>query len=403
MIDVATAWQLIQDRASVVETTVVPVASAIDRWLAEDVVADIDAPPFDKSMMDGFAVDSARLRGGERHLKVAGQVTAGEVPEATLAPGETVAIMTGAPIPRGADAVVMLEQTSMSRDQQRVSIDAETVEKGQNILRCAAVFSKGQVVLHQGQRLRPQHVGLLVEAGAAKVRVRRPAAAAILNTGNELCSADAFPAPGQIRNSNGPLLASLLVPYADVLMLGIAGDRVDDLENSIRRGLSSDILIVTGGVSTGELDLLPATFTQLGVKQAFHRIALKPGKPVWFGTHQSDSHRCLVFGLPGNPVSSFVCCVLFVLHAVRLLAGENSLPKYTGTLLQDHRVRGDRPTYWPARFSMADGVVHVRPLVWLGSADQRCLAETNCLAIFPVGNKTYEAGHKLDFIALEAI
>jgi molybdopterin molybdotransferase len=304
----------------------------------------------------------------------------------------------------------MLEETRAANDEHWVEVQASRVTTNQNILSRGKIYAAGDELLPAGHRLQAQDIGLLAEAGAARVEVRRRPSLAVLVTGNEICPPSHSPAAAQIRNSNGPLLIGLARERgAAPLELGIAPDEQCALENAIAGGLANDILVLTGGVSAGMLDLVPRAFASLGVRQIFHKVSLKPGKPVWFGIYEKGSHRCLAFGLPGNPVSAFVCFHLFVRAALEEMSGAGARPNglaasdsggANAALVRAHEIRGDRPTYWPARLTIRDGRANVEPLEWKGSADQRCLSRANCLAVFPQGNQTYAADSLVEVLWL---
>ncbi len=324
MIDIAAARELVLQ-------SVQPKAAVRRRLLdtpglvlAEDMCSDIDSPPHDKSLVDGYAVRSGDVTRPGTVLQVLGCVTAGEVPTVAVRQGTAVQIMTGAPLPAGADAVVMVEQTvpERSEDAVRVRLDVERVQAEQNVMRRGSVLRQGASVLRAGHVVRPVDVGLLAEIGCAEVPVIEPPSVAVIATGNELVSACARPQPGQIRNSNGPLLTALAhALQAHVYDLGVAPDQRIALSEAIRRGLCQDVLVLSGGVSAGLVDLVPGVLQELGVQQRFHQVHLKPGKPLWFGESHQAQHRCLVFGLPGNPVGSLVCFSLFVAPALARLGG----------------------------------------------------------------------------------
>ena len=404
MIDVQQAVQLIRQASQPLETESIAVVDALGRVTAGPVCADLDAPPFDKSMMDGFAVAAADITAANTNFAVIDSLAAGQTPGQALRPGTAIQIMTGATLPPRADAVVMLEDASFDAAAKTVTIRATSVRPGQNILRQGSVFRRGNQLFAAGHRILAHDVGLLAEAGASPLIVRRIPSVAVIATGNEICDPEEMPGPGKIRNSNGPLLVNLVRAQQGLpLYLGGVGDDEQELANACYRGMAADVLILTGGVSTGMLDLVPRVLKSLNVEQVFHKVSLKPGKPVWFGLSQSGEHRCLVFGLPGNPVSSFVCFHLFVREGLAALAGQDASgdpsQREAATrayLTQAHEIRGDRPTYWPSRLQIDDGRATVQPLDWKGSADQRCLTRANCLAVFPEGNRTYSANDLIE-------
>lgn len=377
------------------------IVDACGSVLAEDVASDVDSPPYSKSLMDGYAVRSDDFTNGSAVLSVLEEITAGTLPTKEISPGKTSRVMTGAPIPEGADAVVRIEKSELIAEGggERVRLDGP-VKSGQSILSQGTVTRAGEIILRKGHLLQPSAIGLLAEAGMAEVSVIRPPRVAVLGTGNELVSHSVKPAPAQIRNSNSPMLLAFLVSSGAIALdLGTARDDVSELEKSLARGMEeADVLVITGGVSAGILDLVPSVLGQLGVTQVFHKVRLKPGKPIWFGTRTADNHTTLVFGLPGNPVSTLVCFELFVRQALNVLAGrrKGSRQPIRGRLRQPYEQRGDRPTYHPSKVTRGLENVEAEPLPWQGSADLRALADANALIHFPAGDANYESGDEVD-------
>ena len=381
----------------------VPLAESLGRVLAEEIRSDIDSPPHDKSLVDGYAVIASEIDRADVELRVLEQVTAGENPSQPVVPGAATRIMTGAPLPQGANAVVMVEQTESLRDGEAVVIQTDRASDGQNIMLRGASMREGDIVLRAGQRVRPIEAGVLAEVGVTSVPTYPLPSVAILSTGNELVPADKHPAAGQIRNSNGPMLAALVQRAGGrPVDLGIGRDEASELAALVERGLGEDVLLLSGGVSAGVLDLVPQVLAELGVEQVFHKVQLKPGKPLWFGIKQGERHASLVFGLPGNPVSSLVCFELFVRPAIAALAGDRDadLECRRARLARAHSHRGGRPTYHPARLLDRQGDWQVEPLAWQGSADLRTLADADCLAYFPPGDREYQMGDEVDAYVL---
>jgi molybdopterin molybdotransferase len=413
-----------------------PLNEILGQVLAEDVASDIDMPPFDKSLVDGFAVRSIDLPAGTGKLAVIGEITAG-MPvwerEAGIDKGQAVRIMTGAPVPNGADAVVMVERTTVqtlgetsipgsesSKPSTAVSISDPSLRANQNIMRRGAELSCDQTVLRGGVILRPAEIAVLAAVGRTSVLVYSRPRVAIVCTGNELVEVDQPLKSGQIRNSNGPLLCSSVDRLgATADYLGIAQDTAEDLEQHIRDALRSDVLILSGGVSAGALDLVPGALRKLGVSEVFHKVNLKPGKPVWFGVapqatpgdegrlgpgSSGDSTKCahltLVFGLPGNPVSVMACFELFVAPAIRRMMGYTACgPRVVRAALAEERSsRSDRPTYWPAWFELTSDGATVRLVAWKGSPDLRATTEANCFAIFPEGEQQFRRGQQIEVL-----
>lgn len=377
--------------------------SLFDAWhcvLAEGTVSDLNIPPFDKALMDGFAVNSSDFRDGKATLQIQETIYAGSVPTIALQPGQTSQIMTGAPLPEGADAVVQIEHCQIDEAARSVKIDTGPVSPGKNMLPQSSVLEAGATVLAAGTFLRPQEIGALAETGSPTVVVRPAPTVAILATGDELVAPEERPQPGQIRNSNEVMLHTQ-IQQAGALPrpLGIARDERDHLRSKIQEGLKSDFLLLSGGVSAGERDLVPAELEQAGVRQVFHKVNLKPGKPLWFGVlERADGNPCYIFGLPGNPVSSMVCFELFVRTAIRQLMGFPS-PKpqiLPARLCHDFHSSGSRPTYQPAQVKWEAGEAIVSPLKTMGSADLHSTVQANAVALFPTGNQHYQAGLKVD-------
>lgn len=384
-------------------TTKRPLAECLDHVLSQDLITPHDSPPFDKSMMDGFAVHTSSFDGGGTvQLSVQETITAGTVPQKAVVTGVSSRIMTGAALPAGADCVVPIEQVSFDAATPGVvSVATEAVAPGKNILQQGHSAREGTPLMATGTRLQPQHIAVLAEFGVANVPVHRQPAVAILATGDELLDIDQPLTPGHIRNSNEPMLHSQIRrAHALPIPLGVAKDTRDDLRGHIQRGLEADFLILSGGVSAGTLDLVPSELNAAGVAQVFHKIQMKPGKPLWFGQLKTDNKCCYVFGLPGNPVSSMICFELFVRPALRQFCGvSDPQPQVVpATLQKEISVRGDRVTYLPTKLQIsADGVTST-PVPWGGSADLRSTAEANGMSILHPQNVPYPAGHLVDSI-----
>ena len=418
MISVPEALEHVLSRAAPLPPERVPLRDALGLVLAEDIVSDVDSPPHDKAMVDGYAVRSAdfarRARGESEEdvdLAIVEEVTAGEVPQLAVETGRATRIMTGAPIPEGADAVVMVEQTEHLSEPFNplgvVRFPNPDVLAGQHIMTRAMSMRTGQIVLTSGSRVRAIEIGLLAEVGRAEVNVVPRPRVAVLPTGNELVPPEFQPAAGQLRNSNGPMLTAAITQAGGVpLDLGIGRDDPRALTELIQRGLEADVLVISGGVSAGTMDLVPDVLEQLGVKQVFHKVQLKPGKPLWFGVWQPDdaeaSDSTLVFGLPGNPVSSLVCCQLFVAPAVAKISGRGDTPQLStrAALAVEFTQRGNRPTYHPARLRVDTNPAIVEPLAWAGSADLHTLSSANALVRFPAGEQHFAAGEIVECLPL---
>ncbi len=370
----------------------------LGRVLAEDVVSDLDMPPYDKALMDGYAVRSSDLAAGRAVLTVIEEVTAGRTPERTLHAGQATRIMTGAPIPEGADAVIMIERTRLEGD--RVVIEDGALKPGQNIMRRGREMRRGETVLARGCVLRPEELGVLATVGRTNVAMHPAPAVAVLCTGDEIVDAGQTPGPGQIRNGNGPMLCAQVARAGGrPQYLGIARDRLEQLRALVNDGLRANVLVLSGGVSAGKLDLVPGALQDAGVEAHFHKVELKPGKPVYFGTRGET----MVFGLPGNPVSALVCFELFVRPALRRLAGHaDARPSIVrAALAEDYAYRTDRPTYHPAWLDTSDLGWRVRAVPWHGSPDLRGLTGSNAFVILPPGDHRHQAGLVFEVLCVE--
>jgi len=399
MLEVAEALAAVLEHARPRRPEAVALSPVVlGRVLAMHATADRDSPPFDKSLRDGYAVRSADCAGGAAELRVVEEVPAGAVPAKAVGPGECARLFTGAPIPDGADAVVMQEDTQLVGDRVRVTDTA--VKPGQWVFPRGREMRAGDVVLPTGTALNAAAVGVLAGLGAAEVPVVPWPRVAVLSTGNELVNLADEPGPGQIRNSNGPMLVSLAVRAGAVVHdLGIARDTAGELRGRIEEGLDrTDVLMLAGGVSVGKFDLVPGVLEELGVTPHVRQVRMKPGKPLFFGT-RGDA---LVFGLPGNPVSAFVCFELFVRPALRVLAGHGEPGPRTATLPLAEPVAesNDRPTYRPARLEPAAVGWAVRPLPWAGAPDLRGLQPADALLVLPAGESRFDPGTPVPVVLL---
>jgi molybdopterin molybdotransferase len=407
MLTVEDALALVTEQAKPLPAVDSPLAESRGCRLAEDVAADADQPSFTKSLVDGYAVCSDDLDGSDHRLRLGETILAGKIPTRSLEPGEAAAIMTGAPLPPRADAVVMHERARASAGE--IVIDRGEVRPGTNVLHRGRICRAGQRILPAGSLLTPAVLGLLASVGRSRMRVIPNPRLAIVPTGDELVELEKVPGPGQIRNSNAVMLEALAIECgASAWVAPIARDEPEELRRILQPGLAFDVLVVTGGVSAGQRDLVPAALSGLGVKNIFHRVRLKPGKPLWFGVGPTrvGGAGTLVFGLPGNPVSSLMGFLLFIRPALQLLAGRPLVP---GELKQVQLGkpfvhRGDRPTYHPARWAEPQATCAqprvIETMEWVGSADLLGLAGADGFAVFPAGDRVFDAGEIVRFLPL---
>ncbi len=397
MLSVEAALERVHESILAPTPCILAARDAVGQILAESIASEADSPPFDKSLMDGIAVRSQDLNRAGCRVSIVGTIPAGQVADRPLGTGEAMWIMTGAPIPTGADAVVPREQL---KGGQEVSVHSPP-RPGDHILRRGEQMQKGESVLQAGERLTPARLALLLEMGRTKVSVYRSIRAAVLASGSELVDPNTNPGPGCIRNTNGPMLRSLFQQsQCHVDDLGIGADREDALREKICQGLHADILVVSGGVSVGDFDLVPKVLDELLVRNVFHGVAMRPGKPIWFGIAPGG---CLVFGLPGNPLSVVVGFELFVRSALRQLKGHprSALPFVRLSLDSEFRFQGGRETFWPARASGECSGAQVELLPWKGSGDLRAFARATGLVRLVAGDYVLPAGSGVEFLPLE--
>ncbi|MCX7603158.1 MAG: molybdopterin molybdotransferase MoeA [Bryobacteraceae bacterium] len=360
----------------------VPLYAAAGRVLAETVPADRDYPPEPRSMRDGFAIRSADAPG---EFDVLGEVRAGEPCRFTVGPRQAVEIMTGATVPEGADAVVMIEHVHCEGQRLRVP---QAVEAGANISPRGSSLAAGSPALEAGTRLTPASVALLAAVGAARVPVYARPRVAILPTGDELVEVDETPAPWQIRNSNSHALAAQVRRAGgEPVALPPVRDRLEETVESLEEALTQDLVLLSGGVSAGKYDLVEQALARFGAEIYFDRVLIQPGQPCVFGR----AGKTFFFGLPGNPASTFVCFEIFARSAVDLLGGVRQpvLPFTLAALAEPFRHKPGLTRFLPAR--LEDGA-RIRPIPWGGSGDIRALALANCFLVADPDRPAYEAG-----------
>jgi molybdopterin molybdotransferase len=378
----------------------IAIDSVFGRVLAEDIVADSDLPPFDRAQMDGYAVRAADVANTPARLRIVGESAAGAGWHHEMKAGEAVRIMTGAPVPPGADAVQQVELTREVDRNATVEI-LDSVEAGRSIVRQAAEIKAGEIVLRAGEDINAAMIATLASFGYARVKVGRRPRVAVMATGSELVDVDQKPARDQIRDSNNYTIAAYAISAgATVERLPLAGDDTEELKRQIAAAASrSDVLITSGGVSMGVYDFTKAALKELGAEIFFERVALRPGKPTVFG-RLGDT---LVFGLPGNPVSVAVTFNLFARTALRMMQGANepALKEETAVLARDLKGSMDRESYLPAVLRTDwKGTLLAEPLKWGGSSDFVAYARATALINVPAGVKTLAEGQFVKVIRL---
>ncbi len=379
---------------------------AAGRVLAETIVADRDIPPFPRSTRDGYAVRTADLTLLPAQLRVVGEIKAGPIAgkvSSTLNQGEAFSIMTGAPVPQGADAVVMVEYTSVRDERVTVS---RAVVPGENIVTQGAEAKHASVVLERGTQLNESAIALAASVGKSQLRVFARPQVAVLATGDEIVAVDAAVGPTQIRNSNSYSLGvQILEAGGDPVLLAIAPDEPRQLRQLIERGLESDLLLITGGVSMGRYDFVEQVLAEVRAEFFFTGAKIQPGRPVVFGrvacvarapqgeVRDSTPYKYF-FGLPGNPVSTMVTFELFARPMIEALAGATPQPLVFlhARLKSDVRMKTGLTRFLPAILSGQYEASQVELVPWQGSGDIAARSRSNCLIVIPSDREHFSAG-----------
>ena len=398
MISVAEAIRIIKEQTETLPVETVALADVLGRVLAEDIVADSDLPPFDRAQMDGYAVSSADMLSVPARLRVAGESAAGRGWHKRLKPGEAVRIMTGAPVPDGADSVQKVEVTSESNGVVEI---AETTQPGQFIVKRATEVKRGETVLQAGDEINAAMLAALASFGYAEVKVTRRPKVAVLATGTELVKVNEKPDADQIRDSNSYSLGAYAqLAGALVERLPLAGDDPEILKREIASAATrSDVLILSGGVSMGVYDFTKLALRELDAEIFFERVSLRPGKPTVFA-RLGDA---LVFGLPGNPVSVSVTFNLFARTALRAMQGCKNAAMQEEWAVLERGVKGamERASYLPAQLQTnTEGQLLAQPLKWGGSSDFVAFARATALIHVPEGVRSLDAGTKVRVVRL---
>lgn len=386
MIPVANALEIIDRETVQLGSEKADLADSVGRILAQDIIADTDLPAFDRSQMDGFAVVAADTSAGSTQLKIVGESAAGRGWHKQMKRGEAVRIMTGAPVPVGADAIQKVELTRETSDQT-VEITQPT-EKGRFIVKKGSEIKKGDLVFKQGEVVTENMIAAFASFGYARVKVGKQPRVAIMSTGSEIVEINRKPGRDQIRNSNSVMLDVLSRRAGGATTIfGIATDDIPALTSQIKAAArGADILVITGGVSVGKYDHTKAVLEALRAEIFFDKVRLKPGKPAVF----ARLGKTLVFGLPGNPVSAAVTFHLIVRRAIRQMQGatQTGLRRGAAVLGGDARAARERDTYLPARLeSNKLGQLIAHPLRWQGSSDFIGFSQADALILLSRGKQ----------------
>ncbi|UCF79461.1 MAG: molybdopterin molybdotransferase MoeA [Candidatus Eiseniibacteriota bacterium] len=394
------ALNRVLESAVSLSTQKVALERASGRVLAQEIRADRDLPPFSRVAMDGFAVRSGDLRNGKGTLRIAGTLASGEEWPGEVIPGSTIRVMTGAPLPRGTDAVVQVEKSKVSENGAEVFLEETSVAEALNVHPRGVDAKADDVLLHPGDIIGPGQISVLASVGAWKVKVRKPVRVTILSTGLEIVPADKIPLPYQIRDSNSPTLKAFLSENAwlSVKQLGIVTDELEETKKGLEGALGlSDVVLITGGVSAGAFDHVPRAMEEVGIQKVFHKVAIRPGMPLWFGRTPSGK---LAFGLPGNPVSVMVTCLEFVLPALRKLAGMKKLDGHRCFATAQARF-GKRKhgftVFHPARLFHDGDHTFCSPVSYHGSGHFLALSYSDGVAVVPPEVDAVEPDETIEF------
>jgi molybdopterin molybdotransferase len=398
MIAVTEAIRIVIEQSRTLPFEKVSLADALGRVLAEDIIADADLPPFDRAQMDGYAVRSAETTSVPARLRVVGESAAGRGWHEQMKAGEAVRIMTGAPVPAGADSVQKVEVT---RESDGVVEIAESTQPGQFIVKRASEVRAGETVLQTGEEINAAMMAALASFGYAEVRVSKRPRVAVLATGTELVRVDEVPGADQIRDSNSYSLAAYAqLAGAQVERLPLAGDDPETLQREIAGAAArSDALILSGGVSMGVYDFTKTALNALNAEIFFERVSLRPGKPTVFARLGGT----LVFGLPGNPVSVSVTFNLFARTALRAMqrCKDAAMKEEWAVLARGVKGAMERTSYLPAQLQTdEEGRLLASPLKWGGSSDFVAFARATALIIVPEGVRALDEGAKVRVVRL---
>ena len=368
-----------------------PLAQCAGTVLRENIYAERDQPPFDRVAMDGVALDSQTVGAATRSFRVQATQAAGDPPLTLAAPGDCIEVMTGAVLPVGCDCVIPVEELSVARGQVTLAPGARA-EAWQNVHRRGSDTRQGTLLLSSGVRLRAPEIAITASAGMARIRVSSQPMLAVISTGNELVEPGEPVLAHQVRRSNAYAIVSALRERG---FQRVADDHIQDDSQELRERLrfhleTHDVLVLSGGVSMGRFDLVPKVLEELGVRAIFHKVAQRPGKPLWFGVAPSGA---AVFGLPGNPVSTLVCLIRYVLPALCGSLGQNPPPAERIALAAPVTVTPPLAHFLPVRFEQDDwGRTWAVPAPTNGSGDFTALAGTGGFVELPPGPNTYTKG-----------
>ena len=388
MISISQALKIIEREVSPLDTETIDLEKSVGRVLAEEIVADMDLPPFDRSQMDGFALKTEDAKNPPVKLKIVGEAIAGKGFDGDIIGGEAVRIMTGAPVPRAADAVQKVENTCEKNGFVEI---IEPVKIGQNINFKASEIKTGKRIFGAGEIVTSQMIAAIAAFGYGKIRVFHQPKIAVISTGSEIVEIHEMPGKDQIRNSNSTMLKAFADRYANAKILPPVKDDIENLKNALVAATEKfDVLITTGGVSVGDYDFTKPALRELGAEIFFEKILLKPGKPTVF----ARLNDCLIFGLPGNPVSAAVTFYLFVRKAILRMqsAKDDELKKVFAVVSEKIKGAKERDSFLPVSLRTNEkGNLMIESLRFSGSSNFIAFARADALVFVPQG-KNHEAG-----------
>ncbi|MEK6598846.1 MAG: gephyrin-like molybdotransferase Glp [Deltaproteobacteria bacterium] len=394
MISVEAALEIILSEIKPLGMERINILSSLGRVLGEDIFASTDNPPWDNSAMDGYALRAIDTKTASKDkpitLKVIEDLPAGYTAKKTIKKGEAIRIMTGAPMPRGADAVLMVEETeavvsgqrSVARNQKSEVKIFREARLGDNIRKAGEDFRKGDLVLTKGVSIRPAEIGMLAAVGKPIVYVHQRPKVAVLSTGDELVEIDETPTDGKIRNSNSYAIAAQVRACGAIpVQLGIARDNKKNLREKLEAGLTADCIVSSGGVSVGDFDFVKDVLKEMGSEMRFWKVAMKPGKPLAFGVIGGKP----AFGLPGNPISSMVAFEQFAMPAILKMMGKKDVFKrvFYALLTKPIKKKTGRVHFVRGVLEQKNGKFYATPLEGQGSGILSSMVKANCLIVLP--------------------
>lgn len=399
MITYEQALEAILKNTRVLPEEKIPTKESVGRILKEDIVAGVEMPPFNRSAMDGYALNHLDVTKIPVQLNCVGLIKAGDVFKKKLKRGECVKIMTGAALPANTDCVVMVEYSRMAEGMVKLLRGAQ---RGENVFFQGEDFHRGHKVLEKGTKIFPSHIPILVTLGKKFVKVAGKPKVAILNTGSEIIELDYKLSRNKIYNSNGPMLRALLKSDGfEPVVLGIAKDNKKELKELIEKGFGHDILLISGGVSVGDYDFVPGALEDLRVRKIFHKVNIKPGKPVFFGI----KGKTFVFGIPGNPISNFVAYFIFVKAAIQkmMCCQDSDFGFKEGILEKEFHKKAGRCYFVLVNIARRQNRYFLSPIDGHSSADTLSLSKADGFMMTGIRVTTIKKEERVKFITWKDI